>query len=38
MIELNFLIEKLRDIRVNSRYIKIMEEKIIVCSESFKSL
>lgn len=38
MVELNFLIEKLWDIWVNSRYIKIMEEKIIVCSESFKSL
>ena len=38
MAELNSSIEKLRDIRANSRHIKTMEEKITVCSESLKSL
>jgi len=38
MAELNSSIEKLRDIRADSRHIKTMEEKVTVCSENLKSL
>ena len=36
MAELNSSIEKLRDIRADSRHIKTMEEKVTVCSENLK--
>lgn len=38
MAELNSSIEKLRDIRTDSRHIKTMEEKVTVCGENLKSL